>query len=341
MAHPDQKVAQSARRMAHPVRHGPIWWLRRAVAAVRPNPTGAGPSSAAARFLLRFMPKNRRRWELGTVLVLLVAAAAISASMPGGWAAQPSASPSPALLANLTSVDPAAAPSNTHSPAETSPDPTLPPPSPSQSPSASASASPLPSPTPKPTAAPTKKPVAKVYTFVALGDSLTAWPADSPWPSRLDAEDGNLQLVKNAGVPGDTTAQMLARLNSDVFAYKPEVLFIMGGTNDLGHSISQSTTIANLRAIIVAANAKGIRITLITIPPNAYTGMAAEIDSLNAAITSLGNAYKLVVIDIHTPLSQPAGTYWPKYTSDGLHFSAAGAQVVANTIYNRIHRYGF
>ncbi len=69
---------------------------------------------------------------------------------------------------------------------------------------------------------------------------------------------------------------MLARLKSDVFAYKPEVLFIMGGTNDLGQNISQATTIANLRAIIVAASAKGIRIDLMTIPPDAYPDMAAE-----------------------------------------------------------------
>jgi lysophospholipase L1-like esterase len=237
-------------------------------------------------------------------------------------------------------MDPPATAGSSPSPADTSsPDPTLP----SPSPSPSISTSPSPSPTQKLTPAPAKPPPPKVYTFVALGDSLTSGYGDPgpSWPSRLDAEDANLRLVNNAGVPGDTTAQMLARVNSDVFAYKPEVLFIMGGTNDLGHNISQATTIANLRAIIVAANAKGIRITLITIPPNASAGMVNEIDSLNAAIVHLGNAYRLVVIDIHTPLSQSTGVYWPKYTSDGLHFSALGAQAVANTIYARIHPYGF
>jgi lysophospholipase L1-like esterase len=323
--------------MAHPVRHGPIWWLRRLVAA-RPDPAEAGPANAVVRFVSRLVPRDQRRRELAAVLALLVAAAAISASLPGGWGDQAPATRLPALAADLTSMPSATASATasiTPSPAATSPDPTVPP-----SPTPSPSASPLPSPTKKPTPAPPKAPP-KVWTFIALGDSLTAWPSDSPWPSRLDAEDGNLRLVNNAGVPGDTTAQMLARVNSDVFAYKPEVLFIMGGTNDLGHNISQATTIANLKAIIVAANAKGIRIDLMTIPPNSSPGMANEIDSLNAAITHLGNAYKLVVIDIHTPLSQSTGVYWPKYTSDGLHFSAAGAQVVANTIYNRIHRYGF
>jgi lysophospholipase L1-like esterase len=69
--------------------------------------------------------------------------------------------------------------------------------------------------------------------------------------------------------------------------------------------------------------------------------MAAEIDALNAAIVQLGNAYRLIVIDIHTPLSTSTGVYQSQYTSDGMHFSGLGAQLVANTIYNRIHRYGF
>jgi lysophospholipase L1-like esterase len=69
--------------------------------------------------------------------------------------------------------------------------------------------------------------------------------------------------------------------------------------------------------------------------------MAADIDALNAAITNLGNAYKLIVIDIHTPLSTSTGVYAPMYTVDGLHFSDLGAQTVANTVYARIHRYGF
>jgi lysophospholipase L1-like esterase len=327
--------------MAHPVRRGPIWWSRRIGAAIIAGSSGTGPGNAASRAIRRLVPKQQRHREFAAVLALLIAAAAISASLPGGWADPASPSPSAAGVANLTSMEPTATPSatSTPSPVATSPEPTLPSPSPSPSVVASPSASP----TAGPTAGPTKKPATKVYTFVALGDSLTYGTGDPgpSWPSRLDAEDANLRLVNNAGVPGDTTAQMLARLNSDVFAYKPEVLFILGGTNDLGHKISISTTIANLRAIIVAANARGIRIDLMTVPPDSSPSMAPDIDALNAAIVHLGNAYQLVVIDIHTPLSQSTGVYWPKYTVDGLHFSAAGAQLVANTIYNRIHRYGF
>ncbi len=323
--------------MAHAVRRNPAASLAAGLMEYLPNTRDPGIYGIVARFFSRLKPREQRRRELVVVLALLVAAAAVSASMPGGWAASatssPTASAAAVVAASTATQDPTA--TNTDGPWWPAPTvypvSTLPPPP----------VSPTLPPTPKPTPVPTKKTGAHVYTFVALGDSLTAWPSDAPWPSRLDAEDANLTLVNNAGVPGDTTADMRARLNSDVFAYKPEVLFILGGTNDLGHSISQATTIANLRAIIVAANARGIRITLLTIPPDSSRYMAAEIDSLNAAIVRLANSYKLMVIDINTPLSTSTGVYVPKYTSDGLHFSELGAQVVANAVYNRIHRYGF
>lgn len=335
MAHPDPKLVRSNRRMAHSTRRNPVTSLASGFLSLLPNAGDPGIYGVVARFFGRLMPRAQRGRELVAVVALLGAAAAISASMPGGWTESATSSPTAAMAANVVSADTASSgpatdgtwwPAPTYYPVSTLPAPPMTPTLP---------------PTPKPTPVPTSKTAAHVYTFVALGDSLTAWPSDGPWPSRLDAVDGNLRLVNNAGVPGDTTADMLARLNSDVFAYKPEVLFILGGTNDLGHNISTSTTIANLKAIIVAAMARGIRITLLTVPPDSYTNMAPEIDALNAAITRLGNTYRLMVIDVHTPLSQPSGTYWPKYTSDGLHFSELGAQVVANTIYNRIHRYGF
>ncbi len=373
MAHFSPKVAQTKRHMAHPVRPNPLRSIGRAFGALAARLGGLGSSGPTTRSLGEPGPdgpaarslgepgsnrpatlspgraaaigpatrapgraghRTQRRRELVAVLALLVAAAAVSASLPGGWAdtppsATPSASPSAELVAGLTSADPTLA--SEALPSAASEEPAMP----------SPSATPLPSPTKKPTAAPAKKPAPKTYTFVALGDSLTAWPTDGPWPVLLDAKDANLRLVHNAGVPGNLTADMRARLNSDVFAYSPNVLFIMGGTNDVGQRVSQATTIANLRAIIVAATAKKIRVFLMTIPPDAYPGMAADINSLNAAITHLGNTYKLTVIDVHAALSTSTGVYVKKFTSDGLHFSALGAQTVANTVYSRVHRLGY
>jgi lysophospholipase L1-like esterase len=330
MAHPDPRVAAASRRMAHRVRFGRLRSARRTIAASPSDLFGTVPAGASTRFLARLVPEDQRRRDLGVVAALLLAAVAISASLPGGWANSASASPSGHVAAGDASMPGSPAAVDTIQPAGTVDVPAILPPPP---------VSPTLPPASAPTAAAAKTP--RVYSFVALGDSLTAWPTSGPWPSHLDAIDANLRLVNNAGVPGDLTAEMLARCNTDVFAYNPEVLFILGGTNDVGTGVDQATTIAHLRSIVIGTRSRGIHIFLMKIPPTFLASDVGKIDSLNAAIVNLGNIYSVVVIDIHTPLSTSTGVIAPKYTNDGLHLNSLGVQVVVSAIYNRIHRQGY
>jgi lysophospholipase L1-like esterase len=321
--------------MAHPVRQNPVRTFAAAFVGALPNERDAGLWGFVGRFGRRIVLRDQRRRELAGVVALLLAAGALSASLPGGWAnsARPAAMPAAQLVAGANASS-TPTPSASASPTATI-EPT-PSPSPTDSPSPTATAGPTNPPAPAKTPAPIK-----VSTFVAMGDSLTAWPSDNPWPARLDKGDANLRILNNAGVPGDTTADMRGRFDRDVLAYKPNVVFIMGGTNDLGHNVSRATTIANLKAMVLAAKAKGIRVFLMTIPPDSYTGMAPDIDSLNTAIVRLGNATSVVVIDIHSPLSTPTGVYVRKFTSDGLHFSTLGAATVASAVHSRVSRFGY
>jgi lysophospholipase L1-like esterase len=331
MAHPDpHHLAESARHMARPPHKSPIDWL-----AVGPDggpldavgnsrwyePARPTLSTALAQILGRVLPKEQRRREVLGVLTLLVIASVVSVTGPMAGAG--STPPSPQTEIAAGSIDPSPTPEITVEPTD-SPGPTTP------DPTAVIAAKPKPAPTRKPA----PKPV-PVQTFVALGDSLTAWPT-TPWPQRLDAEDTAIRLMRNAGVPGNTTAQMRARLTTDVYNYHPNLLFVLGGTNDLGLGISGSVTIANLRAIIVGAKAHNIRVIMLLVPPDSYKSMGPKINSLNAAIINLANSQRVVYVDIHAPLTNGSGTYFPKYTSDGLHFTDLGAQTVANTIRARI-----
>lgn len=209
----------------------------------------------------------------------------------------------------------------------------LPTPAPSLSPlpTSSGVGTAAPSP-PSPSPAGSRRPL----RFVALGDSLTAWPAGDPWPRRLDGLDPAVTLVHNAGVPGNTTAQMRARLGRDVLAYRPGVLFVLGGTNDVGRGIARSTTIANLRAIVETARSRGIRVFLLTIPPDSFPSLVTRVRALNAAIRSLASAEHVALVDIYPPLASAAGLYVPEYTVDGLHFSNRGTALVARTVRLRL-----
>lgn len=265
------------------------------------------------------------RMEPVGLLALVFALCVVAGSLPGATGAA-AGSPTPvavAVASRASSPSPSVEATLTPSPTE------LPSEDPSQSPSPSIVPTPTPAPTPHP-----------VFTFVALGDSLTAWPTNNPWPSRLVALDPYLRLLNNAGVPGNTTGQMLARFNRDVAAYSPDVMFLMGGTNDLGDNMDPDAAIANVKAMVDAAKAKGIRPILMTIPPDSYASMVDKIDSYNASLLHLANLEKVVIVDIHSPLEDNAGIYQPQYTVDGLHFSDAGCAVVANTVFIRVRRLG-
>lgn len=340
MAHLDPQVADDARHMAHPARKsslGPLGPLGDALAAITPawmhrdasslDGARASISTGVARSGRRFLPVEPRRREVMAVMLLLVVASLSSVTGPISGYGSSGPTPLYVLIGGDPTADAVATPVEPLPPVGTlALDSTMPPATP----------------TPKPKPLPTKKPVtkAKVRTFVALGDSLTAWP-DTPWPSRLDSADTLLTLVNNAGVPGDTTSQMRARLNADVYTHHPDVLFVLGGTNDLGFGVAGSATIANLRAIIVGAKAHKITVILLVVPPDSYSSMAPKIASLNAAIVHLANSQRVTYVDIHTPLTNANGVFYAKYTSDGLHFSDLGAQVVANTVRTRVKRLGF
>ncbi len=200
-------------------------------------------------------------------------------------------------------------------------------------------------PTPKPTAKP--KPKVTPYNgpqlrFVAIGDSLTAWPTRLNWPHCLDVNDQKAILVHNAGVTGNLTSEMRARFSRDVIAYKPKFVLIMGGTNDISdrYGISQATVIANLKAMVRSAKAAKITPILMAIPPQQSYGSVAKVKSLNAAIYRLANNEKIYYVDSYGPLATSAGVIKSAYTTDGLHLSYAGAQAVGNAAWRRVRRIG-
>lgn len=110
-----------------------------------------------------------------------------------------------------------------------------------------------------------------VYT--AFGDSVTAGNGDETgkggYPPRLQAllEDGGANAqVRSRGVPGETTPEGLARVNS-VLAEGGDVFLLMEGTNDIAQSISGDTTIFNLRQMGLRARQKGFDPYLATLIP--------------------------------------------------------------------------
>ncbi len=100
--------------------------------------------------------------------------------------------------------------------------------------------------------------------IVCLGDSITSGyglTRDQSWPARLEAtlltRDSHVAWrVVNAGVPGDTILQGLARLERDVLAHQPAVVFIAFGLND-AHLARRSTDVQRERALFSLSAERG------------------------------------------------------------------------------------
>ena len=179
--------------------------------------------------------------------------------------------------------------------------------------------------------------------FVALGDSLTAGYLNPgpAWPARLVSLRDDLTLVRNSGVSGDTTTNMLARIDRDVYAYSPSLVFIFGGLNDLAWCVPIDQIVANIKAMAAGAYGHGAgRVVLILNShsidnprgPSCVPTVQANIDALDDALLAYGAAAGIQTIDLR-PVLDTSGRYTPAYfLSDGVHYNSDGVDRVSAAI---------
>jgi acyl-CoA thioesterase I len=129
------------------------------------------------------------------------------------------------------------------------------------------------------------KPLPLDAVVLAFGDSLTNGVGASStqsYPAVL--EQLISRRVINAGIPGETTAEGLARLPRFLKQYKPSLVLLCLGANDMLREISDKTAAKNLRSMIIMARKAGADIVLISVPrffpvsppPAHYQALAKE-----------------------------------------------------------------
>jgi acyl-CoA thioesterase I len=95
--------------------------------------------------------------------------------------------------------------------------------------------------------------------IICHGDSLTEGTDIEEayrWPSLLQNALGT--EVINTGIGGDTTAGLLSRFATDVIPLKPDVVILMGGTNDFWWDLPVNIVLANLFSMAYQARFHGI-----------------------------------------------------------------------------------
>lgn len=102
---------------------------------------------------------------------------------------------------------------------------------------------------------------------LAFGDSLTfgTGAADGEgYPAQLERLIGRKVVAQ--GVPGEASAQGLARLPGVLDATQPRLLLLCHGGNDFLRKLPESEAAANVRAMVRLAREKGIAVVLIGVP---------------------------------------------------------------------------
>lgn len=167
--------------------------------------------------------------------------------------------------------------------------------------------------------------VAAQNPVVALGDSITYGYPDpaAGWVAALG--------LVNAGVPGERTDQMLARLQG-VLAMHPRRVLIMGGTNDLEQGVALVRIVANLRAMVDDVRAGRAEAVLLTIAPRSERRWAGPTDALNDGIRTLAASEGIRLVDVHAVLAGPGGTFADGLSVDGIHPTPAGYALIAALI---------
>ena len=159
--------------------------------------------------------------------------------------------------------------------------------------------------------------------ILAFGDSLThgtGTSRDSAYPAVLSALTGH--TVVNAGVPGETTAEGLARLPEVLDEVQPRIVLLCLGGNDMLRRHDANETEANLRRMIQAIRASGAGVVLIGVPsPTLFSGPPAFYEKLadEFALPYEGEIFDEVLKT-------------PRLKADPIHANAEGYRLVAERL---------
>lgn len=176
-------------------------------------------------------------------------------------------------------------------------------------------------------------------TVLFLGTSLTAGLGLSPekaYPALVQATIDSARLpfrVINAGVSGETSAGALRRV--DWLLRQPfDVLVLETGANDMLRGFDLDTTEANIRGIVerVRARRPGVTIVLagMLAPPNLGPAYARRFGEIYPRVAKEEDLV-LIPFLLQGVAGDPALNQ-----GDGIHPNAAGAKIVAETVWKTL-----
>ncbi len=174
-------------------------------------------------------------------------------------------------------------------------------------------------------------PLAPDAVVLAFGDSLTYGTGASEaqsYPAQLEALIG--RQVVSAGVPGEVSAQALARLPGALEAHQPQLMILCIGGNDFLRNLGKAQVESNVRRMIFMAQERGVGVLLIgtpekgllVTPPAFYAELASQF-----RIPYEGDVIGEILRD-------------SELKSDTIHPNAKGYRLIAERVAERLRQAG-
>ena len=167
--------------------------------------------------------------------------------------------------------------------------------------------------------------------ILAFGDSLTHGTGArdyQSYPAVLAERTG--RRVINAGVPGEETDRGVRRLPGLLDRYRPDLLLLCHGGNDILRKRDPLATEANLREMIRMARERDIPVVLIAVPK---VGL----------FLSPANFYADIAADMQVPMEDDILADLlrdNRYKSDHVHPNAGGYARLAEAVQTLLTEYG-
>jgi lysophospholipase L1-like esterase len=176
----------------------------------------------------------------------------------------------------------------------------------------------------------------RIDAFTLGAGNTTDCTTDPPRPATSGI------VVINAGCLGEQAeaATTLARLNNKIATYRPDVVLLLEGANDLDPlepAASIAAGVQGVQTLISAARGLGARVLVGTLLPEIASdvngGAASLIVPFNNQLVPVAASTGATVVDLYSDIVTDV-TDWIAY--DGLHPTVAGYQEMARVWFNSV-----
>ena len=174
-------------------------------------------------------------------------------------------------------------------------------------------------------------------TVVFLGDSITDFCDLGHYYPGLNAV--------NEGISGQTTGEILDRMERSVYAREPDAVVVLAGINDLFLGYGRDQVLQNLLAIVqgIRQRLPGSAVLVQSLYPvgpdrDPAGTVTADVKAINGQLEQLAGQYGYRYVDLFGALSTEDGFLDMAYSDDELHPNDAGYRAVQPGLTRALNR---